>query len=92
MVYIPGGSFMMGQTDQDVTFAQIAQTKQVTDSSVFYGPNRNYQQPIQAVCFWVRDSIAITNYVTIINTTFSQKVAGANANNNNGKKLSTGIT
>ena len=30
MVYIPGGSFLMGQTDQDVTFSQIAQTKQVT--------------------------------------------------------------
>jgi sulfatase modifying factor 1 len=30
MVYIPGGSYLMGQTDQDVTFSQIAQTKQVT--------------------------------------------------------------
>jgi len=35
MVYIPGGSFLMGQTDQDVTFAQIAQTKQVTIAPFF---------------------------------------------------------
>jgi sulfatase modifying factor 1 len=30
MVYIKGGTFLMGQTDQDVTFAQTSQTKQVT--------------------------------------------------------------
>ena len=35
MVYIPAGSFLMGQTDQDVTFAQIAQTKQVTEPPFF---------------------------------------------------------
>ena len=30
MVYIPAGTFIMGQTDQDITFAQISQNKQVT--------------------------------------------------------------
>ena len=35
MSYVPSGSFLMGQTDQDVTFAQIAQTKQVTIPAFF---------------------------------------------------------
>jgi formylglycine-generating enzyme required for sulfatase activity len=30
MVYIPSGTFVMGQTDQDVTFSQLAQNKQVS--------------------------------------------------------------
>ena len=63
MVYIPGGSFLMGQTDQDVTFAQIAQTKQVTVAPFFMDEtevsNTKYRQFVN----WVRDSIAITNYL-----------------------------
>src|SRR5471030_1863622 len=63
MVYIPGGSFLMGQTDQDVTFSQISQTKQVTVSPFFMDEtevsNSEYKQFVQ----WVRDSIAIVNYL-----------------------------
>ena len=63
MVYIPGGSFLMGQTDQDVTFAQIAQTKQVTIAPFFMDQtaitNSQYKQFVN----WVRDSMAITNYL-----------------------------
>ncbi|GAA4324847.1 gliding motility lipoprotein GldK [Mucilaginibacter gynuensis] len=63
MVYIPGGSFLMGQTDQDVTFSQIAQTKQVTVSPFFMDQteisNTQYKQYVN----WVRDSIAIVNYL-----------------------------
>src|ERR1700733_4629242 len=63
MVYIPGGSFLMGQTDQDVTFAQIAQTKQVTVPPFFMDQtaitNSQYKQFVN----WVRDSMAITNYL-----------------------------
>src|ERR1700759_1014733 len=63
MVYIPGGSFLMGQTDQDVTFAQISQTKQVTVAPFFMDEteisNTQYKQFVN----WVRDSIAITNYL-----------------------------
>ncbi|HEX4375362.1 MAG TPA: SUMF1/EgtB/PvdO family nonheme iron enzyme, partial [Puia sp.] len=63
MVYIPGGSFLMGQTDQDVTFSQIAQTKQVTIAPFFMDQtaisNSQYRQFVN----WVRDSIAITSYV-----------------------------
>ena len=53
----------MGQTDQDVTFAQIAQTKQVTVPPFFMDQtaitNSQYRQFVN----WVRDSIAITNFV-----------------------------
>lgn len=63
MVYIPAGSFIMGQTDQDITFAQIAQNKQVTVQSFYMDEteitNAEYRQFVN----WVRDSIAITDYL-----------------------------
>src|SRR5258708_14018920 len=63
MVYIPGGSFLMGQTDQDVTFAQIAQTKQVTIPPFFMDQTEITNSQYRQFVNWVRDSIAITNYV-----------------------------
>src|SRR5260370_40685391 len=84
MVYVPGGSFLMGQTDQDVTFAQISQTKQVTIEPFFMDEtevsNSQYKQFVQ----WVRDSIAITNYLNDPKYLIQQK--GANAKTSNGKK------
>jgi len=64
MVYIPGGSFLMGQTDQDVTFAQIAQTKQVTIPPFFMDQTAITNSQYKQFVFWVRDSIAITNYLS----------------------------
>jgi sulfatase modifying factor 1 len=63
MVYIPGGSFMMGQTDQDVTFAQTAQPKQVTQPPFFMDQTEITNSEYKKFVFWVRDSIAITNFV-----------------------------
>ena len=63
MVYIPSGTFLMGQTDQDITYAQIAQNKQVTIPAFFMDEtelsNAKYRQFVN----WVRDSIAITKYL-----------------------------
>jgi len=63
MVYIPSGSFLMGETDQDVTFSQIAQTRQVTIPAFFMDQteisNGQYKQFVN----WVRDSIAITSFL-----------------------------
>lgn len=63
MVYIPSGTFIMGQTDQDITFAQINQNKQVTVQAFYMDEteitNREYKQFV----YWVRDSIAITNFL-----------------------------
>lgn len=63
MVYVPGGSFLMGQTDQDVTFAQISQTKQVTVSPFFMDQTEVSNAQYHKFVNWVRDSIAITNYI-----------------------------
>jgi sulfatase modifying factor 1 len=63
MVYIPAGSFLMGQTDQDVTFAQIAQTKQVTVAAFFMDQTAITNSQYKQFVYWVRDSIAITNYL-----------------------------
>lgn len=63
MVYIPAGTFIMGQTDQDVTFAQISQNKQVTVQAFYMDEteitNNEYRQFVN----WVRDSIAVTDYL-----------------------------
>ena len=63
MVYVPGGSFLMGQTDQDVTFAQIAQTKQVTIAPFFMDETEISNSKYRQFVNWVRDSIAISNYL-----------------------------
>jgi sulfatase modifying factor 1 len=63
MVYIPSGSFLMGETDQDVTFAQIAQTKQVTIPAFFMDQTEISNSQYKQFVNWVRDSIAITNYL-----------------------------
>jgi len=63
MVYIPGGTFLMGQTDQDITFAQISQTKQVTVPPFFMDQTAITNSQYKQFVFWVRDSIAITNYL-----------------------------
>jgi sulfatase modifying factor 1 len=63
MVYVPAGTFIMGQTDQDITFAQTAQNRQVTVQAFFMDAteisNAEYHQFVN----WVRDSIAITDYL-----------------------------
>ncbi len=83
MVYIPSGSFLMGQTDQDITFSQLAQTKQVTVPAFFMDEtevsNTKYKQFVQ----WVRDSIAITNYLNDPKYFLKPKVSNVL---NNGKK------
>jgi sulfatase modifying factor 1 len=63
MVYIPGGSFLMGQTDQDVTFAQISQTKQVTVPPFFMDQTEISNSQYKQFVNWVRDSVAITSYL-----------------------------
>ncbi|WP_211309850.1 SUMF1/EgtB/PvdO family nonheme iron enzyme [Mucilaginibacter yixingensis] len=63
MVYIPGGSFLMGQTDQDVTFAQTTQNKQVTIAPFFMDQTEITNSQYKQFVNWVRDSIAITNYL-----------------------------
>ena len=63
MVYIPSGSYLMGQTDQDITFAQISQTKQVTIPAFFMDQTEITNSQYRQFVNWVRDSIAITQYL-----------------------------
>ena len=63
MVYIKGGTFLMGQTDQDITFAQTSQVKQVTVPPFFMDETEISNSKYKQFVFWVRDSIAITNYL-----------------------------
>ncbi|HEY0896721.1 MAG TPA: SUMF1/EgtB/PvdO family nonheme iron enzyme [Sphingobacteriaceae bacterium] len=63
MVYIPAGTFLMGQTDQDITFAQIAQNKQVTVQAFYMDETEITNSEYRQFVNWVRDSIAITNYL-----------------------------
>ena len=85
MVYIPGGSFLMGQTDQDVTFAQIAQNKQVTIPPFFMDQTELSNSQYKQFVNWVRDSIAITSYAG--DEKYYLKPAKGAANNSNGKKI-----
>src|ERR1700761_6354082 len=84
MVYIPGGSFLMGQTDQDVTFAQISQTKQVTIAPFFMDQTEITNSQYKQFVFWVRDSIAITNYLNDPKY-YIQPKGGKGGGNNNGR-------
>jgi sulfatase modifying factor 1 len=78
MAYIPSGSFLMGQTDQDITFAQIAQTKQVTIPAFFMDQTEITNSQYKQFVNWVRDSIAITSYLND-----PKYYVGANAKNPN---------
>lgn len=63
MVYVPAGTFVMGQTDQDITFAQISQNKQVTIQAFYMDETEITNSEYRQFVNWVRDSIAITNYL-----------------------------
>lgn len=59
MVYIPAGTFVMGQVDQDVTISQFPQNKQVTISAFYMDETEISNSEYKQFVNWVRDSIAI---------------------------------
>jgi formylglycine-generating enzyme len=77
MVYIPSGSYLMGQTDQDITFAQISQTKQVTIPAFFMDQTEITNSQYRQFVNWVRDSIAITQYLSDPKYYYTPKGAAA---------------
>lgn len=58
MLYIPSGAYNMGPSDQDVPYAQVAQSKTVSVHAFYMDnteiTNNEYRQFIE----WVRDSLA----------------------------------
>lgn len=85
MVYIPSGTFLMGQTDQDITFAQIAQNKQNTVQAFYMDETEITNSEYRQFVNWVRDSIAITNFLQDEKYYLKPKGKAADANAN-GKK------
>ncbi|WP_207426783.1 SUMF1/EgtB/PvdO family nonheme iron enzyme [Pedobacter sp. SYSU D00535] len=85
MVYIPAGTFVMGQTDQDITAAQIAQNKQVTVQAFYMDETEITNSEYKQFVNWVRDSIAITDYLKDDQFYIKPKGKDASANANGQK-------
>jgi len=58
MVYIPGGTYLMGATDEDITGAQLNQSKQVTVSPFYMDETEISNNQYRQFVYYVRDSIA----------------------------------
>lgn len=63
MVLIPGGTFLMGQSDQDITSSQTAQNRQVTIAPFYMDDTEISNSEYRQFVNWVRDSILITDYL-----------------------------
>jgi len=63
MVLIPGGTFIMGQSDQDITFSQIAQNRQVTIAPFYMDDTEISNSEYRQFVHWVRDSVLIYNFL-----------------------------
>lgn len=85
MVYIPSGSFLMGPVDQDISWSTVGDNKQVTVPSFFMDETELTNSKYHQFVNWVRDSIAITNYLKD-NKYYVQPKAGAGGGANRGKK------
>ncbi|MFM8433248.1 MAG: SUMF1/EgtB/PvdO family nonheme iron enzyme [Bacteroidota bacterium] len=58
MVYIPAGSFNMGNGDQDVTYAITSQSKTVTMPAFYMDNTEITNNEYRQFVYWVQDSLA----------------------------------
>jgi formylglycine-generating enzyme required for sulfatase activity len=58
MLFIPGGSYVMGQGDQDVPYNQLQISKTVTVTSFYMDETEITNNEYRQFVYWVRDSIA----------------------------------
>lgn len=58
MVYVPSGSFQMGQNDQDVPFLHQTRTKTVSVQAFYMDQTEITNNEYRQFVYWVRDSIA----------------------------------
>lgn len=63
MVLVPGGTFIMGQSDEDITYAQTSQNRQVTIAPFYIDDTEISNSEYRQFVHWVRDSILITDYL-----------------------------
>lgn len=78
MVYIPAGSLVMGQTEQDNILAQSAQSREVSVSGFYMDETEVTNSEYRQFVNWVRDSIAITDYLQDDKYYIKSKNADAN--------------
>src|SRR5690349_9467467 len=57
MVYIPGGAYTMGPSDQDVPYALTAQGKTVTIPPFYMDNTEITNNEYRQFVYWVRDSL-----------------------------------
>lgn len=60
MLFIPPGSFHMGPSDEDITYAMTAQTKRVTVSGFWMDETEITNSEYNQFVNWVKDSMALT--------------------------------
>ena len=58
MAFIPMGSFVMGENDQDVPYANIAVSRTVSIASFYIDDSEITNNEYRQFVYWVRDSIA----------------------------------
>jgi formylglycine-generating enzyme required for sulfatase activity len=58
MLYIPAGSFNMGQSDQDVPMSHYSETKTVSVGAFYMDQTEITNNEYRQFVYWVRDSIA----------------------------------
>src|SRR3546814_7514159 len=58
MVYVPPGTFLIGQTDQDITYSNAAPNRQVSVSAFYMDETEITNNEYRQFVYWVRDSIA----------------------------------
>lgn len=64
MVLIPGGTFIMGQSDEDIGHSYNAQNRQVTIAPFYMDDTEISNNEYRQFVYWVRDSILLYNYVS----------------------------
>lgn len=60
MVYIPLGSFVMGENEQDVPYAHVSKAKTVSVQAFYMDDSEITNNEYRQFVHWVRDSIALT--------------------------------
>jgi len=63
MVLIPGGTFIIGQSDEDITHSQTSQNRQVTVAPFYMDDTEISNSEYRQFVNWVRDSILIYNHL-----------------------------
>lgn len=63
MVLIPGGTFILGQSDEDIGHTYNAQNRQVTISPFYMDDTEISNNEYRQFVHWVRDSILLYNFL-----------------------------